>query len=61
MTPDDLPPWEAVNQLIQCWLRARVLEAFGDDLRMLWRWVVERRFGWAARFRCLAHGYERLP
>ena len=25
------------------------------------RWVVERTFGWAARFRCLARGYERLP
>lgn len=25
------------------------------------RWVVERRFGWAARFRRLARDYERLP
>ncbi len=25
------------------------------------RWVVERSFGWAARFRCLACNYERLP
>jgi transposase len=25
------------------------------------RWVVERRFGWAARFRGLARDYERLP
>jgi transposase len=24
------------------------------------RWVVERSFGWAARFRQLARGYERL-
>ena len=25
------------------------------------RWVVERSFAWAARFRRLAHDYERLP
>jgi transposase len=25
------------------------------------RWVVERSFGWAARFRGLARDYERLP
>ena len=25
------------------------------------RWVVERSFGWAARFRRLARDYERLP
>jgi transposase len=25
------------------------------------RWVVERSFGWMARFRRLAHDYERLP
>jgi transposase len=25
------------------------------------RWVVERTFGWAARFRRLARDYERLP
>ncbi len=25
------------------------------------RWVVEQSFGWAARFRCLAREYERLP
>jgi len=24
------------------------------------RWVVERSFTWAARFRCLARDYERL-
>ena len=24
------------------------------------RWVVERSFGWASRFRRLAHDYERL-
>ena len=25
------------------------------------RWVVERNFAWAARFRRLARDYERLP
>jgi len=25
------------------------------------RWVIERSFGWAARFRRLARDYERLP
>ena len=26
-----------------------------------WRWVVERSFAWATRFRRLAKDYERLP
>lgn len=26
-----------------------------------WRWVVERSFAWATRFRRLAREYERLP
>jgi transposase len=30
-------------------------------VRLPRRWVVERSFGWAARFHCLARGYERLP
>lgn len=25
------------------------------------RWVTERTFGWATRFRCLVKDYERLP
>ena len=25
------------------------------------RWVVERSFGWLARFRSLSRDYERLP
>jgi transposase len=30
-------------------------------VRLPRRWTVERRFGWAARFRRLAQAYERLP
>jgi transposase len=30
-------------------------------VRLPRRWMVERRFGWAARFRRLAQAYERLP
>jgi transposase len=30
-------------------------------VRLPRRWVVERSFGWAARFHCLARGYERWP
>ena len=37
----------------------------GDDLKgfvlLPKRWVVERSFAWAARFRRLARDYERLP
>jgi len=35
-----------------------------DELRLngvLRRWVVERDFAWASRFRRLAKDYERLP
>ena len=30
-------------------------------VRLTRRWVVERSFGWTARFNRLARGYERLP
>jgi transposase len=35
-------------------------QAKNGFLRPLRRWVVERSFGWAAPFRRLARGYERL-
>jgi transposase len=35
--PNDLPPWEAVYQQTQRWLKARVFEAIVHDLRMLLR------------------------
>jgi transposase len=37
MLPNDLPPWEAVYQQTQRWLRARVFEAIVHDLRTLLR------------------------
>jgi transposase len=37
MMPNDLPPWEAVYQQTQRWLKARVFEAIVHDLRMLLR------------------------
>src|SRR5919199_2363153 len=35
--PHDLPPWEAVYQQTQRWLKARVFEAIVHDLRVLLR------------------------
>jgi transposase len=37
MIPNDLPPWEAVYQQTQRWLRAGVFEAIVHDLRTLLR------------------------
>src|SRR5450755_1244397 len=37
MMPHDLPPWEAVYQQMQRWLKAQVFEGIADDLRMLLR------------------------
>jgi transposase len=36
-------------------------DAKGDFVLLPRRWVVERSFGWMARFRRLARDYERLP
>jgi transposase len=35
--PNDLPPWEAVYQQTQRWLKAGVFEAMVHDLRELFR------------------------
>jgi transposase len=37
LMPNDLPPWEAVYQQTQRWLRAGVFEAVGHDLRVVLR------------------------
>jgi transposase len=37
MIPNDLPPWEAVYQQAQRWVKATVFEAIVHDLRMLLR------------------------
>jgi transposase len=37
MLPNDLPPWEAVYQQTQRWLKAGVFEALVNDLRVLLR------------------------
>jgi transposase len=37
MLPNDLPPWEAVYQQTQRWVRARAFEAMCHDLRALLR------------------------
>ena len=42
MVPNDLPPWEAVYQQTQRWLRARVFETMAHDLRTLLRLLNER-------------------
>jgi transposase len=43
MMPNDLPPWEAVYQQTQRWLKAGVLEALVHDLRVLLRLADGRR------------------
>ena len=42
MLPHDFPPWEAVYQQTQRWLRARVFEAMVHDLRALLRLAKSR-------------------
>jgi transposase len=42
MLPHDLPPWPAVYQQTQRWLRAGVFEAIVHDLRRLLREIEER-------------------
>jgi transposase len=37
MMPNDLPPWDAVSQQTQRWLRAGVFEAVGHDWRVVLR------------------------
>jgi transposase len=42
MLPNDLPPWSAVYQQTQRWLKAGVFEALVHDLRSLLREIVDR-------------------
>jgi len=42
MMPNDLPPWTAVQQQTQRWLRAGCFEAIAEDLRLLLRVVANR-------------------
>jgi transposase len=42
MLPNDLPPWSAVYQQTQRWLKAGVFEAIVQDLRMLLREIADR-------------------
>ena len=37
MMPNDLPPWTAVQQQTQRWLRAGCFESMAEDLRLLLR------------------------
>ncbi len=61
MMPNDLPPWHVVYQQMRRWMDADCFQMLIVDLRLLpRRWVVERSFAWAARFRRLARDYERL-
>jgi transposase len=52
MMPNDLPPWHAVQQQTQRWLRAGCFETMAEDFRALLRL--------AACFRRLARDYECL-
>ena len=42
MMPNDLPPWEAIYQQTQRWIKAGVFQCIVDDLRMLLR-VADQR------------------
>src|SRR5918911_785443 len=42
MLPHDLPPWPAVYQQTQRWLKAQVFETMAHDLRMILRLLHER-------------------
>jgi len=43
MLPNDLPPWAAVQQQTQRWLRAGCFEAMAHDLRAVLRMALERK------------------
>ena len=43
MVPHDLPPWEAIYQQTQRWIKAGVFEAMVDDLRMMLRLAAGRK------------------
>ena len=42
MMPNDLPPWSAVHQQTQRWLRAGCFETMAEDLRLVLRLVAKR-------------------
>jgi len=42
MIPNDLPPWAAVYQQAQRWIKAGCFEALAHDLRTLLRWCAGR-------------------
>jgi transposase len=43
MVPNDLPPWAAIQQQTQRWLRAACFEALAHDLRVILRVAAERQ------------------
>ena len=57
-------PKDVANAAAQNGIRLEVVklqEAKRGFVLLPRRWVVERSFAWAARFRRLARDYERLP
>jgi transposase len=42
LMPQDLPPWHAIYQQTQRWIKAEVFEAIAQDLRMLLREIAGR-------------------
>jgi transposase len=57
---DDTPQQAAATQGIQLMV-VKLPDAKHGFVLLPRRWVIERSFGWAARFRRLARDYERLP
>src|SRR6187401_3572241 len=45
LMPTNMPPWKAVYEQTQRWIKAGVFEAMAHDLRVILRVVVEKRRG----------------
>src|ERR1700728_3172736 len=43
MIPNDLPPWQAVHQQAQRWIKAGCFEAMGHDLRQVLRMLADKK------------------
>ena len=43
MIPNDLPPWQAVHQQAQRWIKAGCFEAMAHDLRQMLRMLAQRK------------------
>src|SRR5215217_3880318 len=59
--PHDLPPWEAIYQQTQRWIRAGVFEEMVHDLRVLLRLSKERASEPSERVQTAGHCLQTRP